>query len=176
MAEQACQIQHVVEHDNHHQDEVRPQTEQRNAHARGHRHRAEMLGIDLLFRHIVQRVDHYEMVGQFLQLDCVRHRRHFRFSLQSPPYAAGNRFGAATCAAKIKDRTNRTMMMVQFTQLFQGLFAYSPSSSLSLSKSCRKMMAEGNITPASTCTPKMISCSGARGISTSPAAAATLTR
>src|ERR1019366_8245041 len=80
---------------------------------------------------------------------------------KSPPYTAGNRFGAATCAARIKDRMNRTMMMDQFTQLFQGLFAYSPRSSLSFNKSCRKMMAEGNITPASTCTPRMISCSGA---------------
>src|ERR1035438_2266062 len=53
---------------------------------------------------------------------------------------------------------NRTMMMLQFTQLFQGLFAYSPRSSLSFNNSCRKMMAEGNITPASTCTPKMMSC------------------
>src|ERR1035437_7700762 len=82
---------------------------------------------------------------------------------------------AAQVAARIKDRMNRTMMMDQFTQLFQGLFAYSPRSSLSFNKSCRKMMAEGNITPASTCTPRMISCSGARGISTNAAAAATLT-
>src|ERR1035438_2396696 len=47
MAEQAGQVQHVVEHENHHQDQVRPQTEQRNAHAPGHRHGTALLGVDL---------------------------------------------------------------------------------------------------------------------------------
>jgi hypothetical protein len=39
-------------------------------------------------------------------------------------------------------------MMVQFTQLFQGLFAYPPRSSLSFSNSCRKMMAVDLAHPA----------------------------
>src|ERR1017187_8896732 len=67
-----------------------------------------------------------------------------------PPTADGNRFGAVTCAARIRDKMNRTTIMVQFTQLFQGLFAYSPRSSLSFSRSCRKTIADGRITPAST--------------------------
>src|ERR1039457_3131616 len=32
--------------------------------------------------YIVQRVDHYEMVDQFVHLDWICHRRHFRFSLR----------------------------------------------------------------------------------------------
>src|ERR1019366_9526139 len=64
-----------------------------------------------------------------------------------PPTADGNRFGAVTCAARIRDKMNRTTIMVQFTQLFQGLFAYSPRSSLSFSRSCRKTIADGRITP-----------------------------
>src|ERR1039457_1405490 len=35
-----------------------------------------------------------------------------------PPTADGNRFGAVTCAARIRDKMNRTTIMVQFTQLF----------------------------------------------------------
>src|SRR5580700_6617159 len=114
-------------------------------------------------------MNHYEMVFSRLHLGLL-------LQVVGPPTADGNRFGAVTCAARIRDKMNRTAMMVQFTQLFQGLFAYSPRSSLSFSKSCRKMMADGRITPASTCTPRIISCSGARGIRTMPAAAATESR
>jgi len=68
-------------------------------------------------------------------------------------------------------------MIVQLIYLFQLLLANSsPSSSRSLSRSCRKMMAEGSITPARTWTLIMISCSGARGIRTTAAAAATQTK
>src|SRR5215472_7398728 len=41
----------------------------------------------------------------------------------SQAFAAGNSLGAATCAARIRDKANRTTMMVQFTKLFQGLLA-----------------------------------------------------
>ena len=65
-------------------------------------------------------------------------------------------------------------MMVQFTQLFQDLLTKSgPSTFRSFSKSCRKMIAEGSMMPANTCTPRMINCSGAPGINTMAAASAT---
>src|ERR1035437_6757838 len=34
-----------------------------------------------------------------------------------PPTADGNRFGAVTCAARIRDKMNRTTIMVQFTPI-----------------------------------------------------------
>ena len=65
-------------------------------------------------------------------------------------------------------------MIDQLIQLFQGrLTQRSPRSARSLSRSWRKMMAEGRTRPAKTCTLTMTSWSGRRGMRTTPAAAKT---
>src|SRR5579872_1816789 len=62
LAEDFGEIEHVVEHEQHHEHQVGAETEQGNAYARSHRHGAEAVGVDLGFRRVVERVDHHEMV------------------------------------------------------------------------------------------------------------------
>src|SRR6516164_5322866 len=95
---------------------------------------------------------HY-LVDLCLCIESCNHVVFLLFILLVEPQEAGKSSGATTWAARINDRANSAMMMVQFTTLFQRLFTYFPSNSWSFKSSCRKMIAEGSMTPASTCTP-----------------------
>ncbi len=87
---------------------------------------------------------------------------------------AVKRLGSRTWAARMRERAKRMVMIDQLIQLFQGrLTQRSPSRARSLSRSWRKMMADGRTRPAKTCTLTMTSCSGRWGTSTMPAAAKT---
>src|SRR5215469_7569184 len=137
------QVHDVIQHQEHHQQQVSTQCHQRNLYAGGHRHRPERGSVDLLFRHIVQRMDHHEViVGNFgdhgrSQETHYTHVRTAPFLLSCySSYPAGKRLGATTCAARISESPNSSTMMVQFTQLFQVRLTYwSPNTCLSLSRS-----------------------------------------
>ena len=54
-------------------------------------------------------------------------------------------------AARTKDRPNNIVMTDQFTRLFHGRFTNrAPSISRSFDNNCRKTIAAGSMTPAST--------------------------
>ena len=63
-------------------------------------------------------------------------------------------------------------MMIPATALSHGRFTHGPSTSRSLHSKTRNTAADGSSTPASACTPSVISPSGAPGMSTTVAATA----
>src|SRR5579862_450242 len=164
------ELQHSESQQSEHQQQVPSQCEQRHSHRSSHWHGAEMFGVHFLLRRVVKGMDNREkrplVSGHVVVFGRQGH------VLSPGLHEFGNSWGAATCTARSSERINSTITMVQFTILFQRLFAnFSPNTSRSFNNSCRKMIAEGSISPASTCTLKMISCRGARGINTNPAAA-----
>src|SRR5580658_8766573 len=81
--------------------------------------------------------------------------------------------GTNARAARTKDKPNNRTTTDQFTALFHCRFTNrAPSISRSFNSSCKNTIAAGSMIPASTCTHRMISCSGAPGINVIPAAAA----
>ena len=77
-------------------------------------------------------------------------------------------------AIRISDSSTSTPMITLAIAFSHGALHHGPSTSRSLHSSSRNTVALGSSTPASACTEVVIRPSGAPGISTMPAAAATI--
>lgn len=62
MSEQSGEIENVIEHKRDHQHQIAAQRNQRQLDAVRHGYGAELGGIDLLFRHIVQGMHHNKVI------------------------------------------------------------------------------------------------------------------
>jgi len=81
--------------------------------------------------------------------------------------------GKNTVAARMSDSTTSTPTITEATAFNHGLLTCGPSTARSLHSSTRNTVALGRRMPASACTARVSSPSGAFGMSTIPAATTT---
>src|SRR5262245_18483751 len=158
-SDETCHVQEVVDDQDRHQEQVATQHPQGHLDTPVQGHRPQSLSRVFHFWPVIERVDDGEAVGLMLisrgYHDCIP---SYLSGLSSVAVAhvSGKTWGMRTWRASTNDKANKTTIIVQFTTLFQRLLTHcAPRRSWSFKSNCRKITAEGSITPARTWTPRI---------------------